>query len=377
MAVVHPIWGRNIHQYPCSYTLGSLVPELTAQSVLNSANTEAFGRAHDIIVLISKVGEEADPSKAKLMAQSISLEMLQSVLAAASFRTSFSALAEPRLVRGCIRIMSTVALDTGSSASPFSYEYGYVCFCILTIAFGLCFVGHSLDTIFRASDTKLKHRHPLVILAESVASTAGMNVHLSATMHYRNLTDQTTSVIAPREGLLLFNMLWGDRKLFLKAMVSTYVPGLSGVMHLLWQLWRVGRANSTDYDLLLGVPLYEVLRRCYLGVTRDQDRALTALISDTQCMADLWLHRSTVLDAEDSKTLLQGYIRRVTSPEIWHGGISVTSVSSVLEFVVRFAQQGAVEMFPPVFATTIRFLWNEANSNEQVQGDEVGNLEIA
>ncbi|KAG8729966.1 hypothetical protein FRC11_007660 [Ceratobasidium sp. 423] len=376
MSTVHPIWGRQIDKYACSFTLESVTPEFTTKSTLNIADVKTLDKARGTILEISKVGVEEDLDKIKCMAGDITLGMLQSVNDITSSRDSFPALADPQLVRGCVKLMSTVASSKSKPASPFSYEYGYICFRILTISFGLCLAGNDLDTAFKAASFASEdfNIHPLRALADIVASAVGSDVQMSPILNERNILDEGTLIIPAREGLRLFNILWGDRKLFLEAMLSTYVPALTGVLYMLWRLWRIGRKKSNEYDLLLGVPLYEILRRYCLGVTRDQDRALSLLITDSQCMADLWLHRSKILDVEDSKTLLRGYIHRVTSPETWHGGPSVLSLSAILEFVVRFAQPGADEPYPQLFIETVGFLWGEVHSDEQVEGDKIGNI---
>ncbi|CAE6528490.1 unnamed protein product [Rhizoctonia solani] len=376
VAKVHPIWGRPIDKYACSFTIESVIPESTTKSALNLADVEILDKTRTTILAISKIGAEEDSRKIKCLAQDVTLEMLGSVNDIASSRDSFPVLTDPQLVRGCIKLMLTVASSKSKSASPFSYEYGYICFRILTISFGLCLAGEDVDAALKAASVALgdSNYHPLRALATVVASAVQSNVHMAPILSEKNVLDEGTLIIPPQEGLHLFNILWGDRKLFLEAILSTYVPALTGVLYMLWRLWRIGRQKSSDYDILLGVPLYEILRRYCLGVTRDQDRALSALITDSQCMADLWLHWSKILDAEDSKALLRGYIHRVKSPEIWHGGPSVLSLSAILEFVVRFAQPGTDEPYPQLFTETINFLWDEIDGDEQVEGDKIGNI---
>lgn len=41
--------------------------------------------------------------------------------------------------------------------------------------------------------------------------------------------------------LQLWDLLFEDRKMFLKALYYTDLPGLSGVMFLLWQYWHLQR----------------------------------------------------------------------------------------------------------------------------------------
>lgn len=40
---------------------------------------------------------------------------------------------------------------------------------------------------------------------------------------------------------MLFDLLWEDRKFFLQALVSTFSPGLTGLLFLLWRYWRLER----------------------------------------------------------------------------------------------------------------------------------------
>jgi hypothetical protein len=46
---------------------------------------------------------------------------------------------------------------------------------------------------------------------------------------------QQPVLVSRPEALSLLNMLWEDRKMFLRAFTSTYSPGLSAVIFLLWR----------------------------------------------------------------------------------------------------------------------------------------------
>ena len=138
--------------------------------------------------------------------------------------------------------------------------------------------------------------------------------------------------------------------------------------------WFYTSRTSSDSDIRIGAPLYELLRRYNLGVTHDQDVALSSLLFDTQFLEDMWLERRELADAKDSKMLIHGYIYRITTPATWHYRPNICSVHPVLEFVVRFAQPGAENVFPSLFAVTVSFLWNEAEGKQHITGNDMANI---
>ncbi|CAE6406586.1 unnamed protein product [Rhizoctonia solani] len=376
---VHPTWGRYMGQYYGSFTFQSLMQELRSNMIAAShrANILPMNKGMAAIRAISNIGQEDDSKKIKSMASGITLQTLRDVLDMSWYKMTLAFLTEPELIRGCIKLMDTVIPNGHKTASPFSYEYGYLCFRIATISFGLCLTEPMLDSAFKAAaqDLRSGRIHPVIIVADIVANSVKRTVQLSPTLKNNKTVNQAVLIVPTRDLSHLLDILWTNRNLFLRTMLHTYTPGMTGLMYVFWQLWRNGRQqSSSDSDIRIGTPLYELLRRCNLASTQDQDAALSALLFDTRFIEGSWLERSKLLDAKDSKTLIRGYIYRITTPATWHYRPDVRSVPPILEFVVRLAQPGAENVFPALFTGTIGFLWNETEGKQQMSGDDLAGI---
>ncbi|CAE6431269.1 unnamed protein product [Rhizoctonia solani] len=379
MVESHPTWGRHMDQYYGSFTFQALMQELHSNmlSAAQRANIMPMNKGMSAIRAISNIGQENDSNKIKSMASDITLQTLRDVLDMSWYKMTLAFLTEPGLIRGCIKLMSTVIPDGHKTASPFSYEYGYLCFRIATISFDLCLTEPMLDSAFKvaAQDLRSGRIHPVVIVAGIVADSAKRIVQLSPTLKNNKPVNEAVLIVPTRDVSHLLDMLWTNRNLFLRTMLHTYTPGMTGLMYIFWQLWRIGRQRaSNDSDIRIGTSLYELLRRYNLACTQDQDAALSVLLFDTQFLEDSWLERRKLIDAKDSKALIHGYIYRITTPSTWHYRPHVRSVPPVLEFVVRFAQPGAENVFSALFADTIGFLWNETEGKQQMSGDDLAGI---
>ncbi|KAG8708950.1 hypothetical protein FRC11_006024 [Ceratobasidium sp. 423] len=331
----------------------------------------------DAIRALIDLGKERDEEGIKSMARGITLQHLRDALDMSWYKGfMISLLAEPEVVRACVKLMATVIPEGHETASPFSYEYGYLCFRIAAISFSLCFTESLLDSAVKDALTDLRRGnvHILEVVSGLVADCVKHEVQLSPTLQNKKVSYGGVMILQSRDALCLLDMLWADRNLFLRVILQTYTPGITALMHRFWQLWRNDRLTSSDGDLRLGVPLYELLRRYHLGVTRDQDTALSALLSDTLFLGDLWLSHSQLLDAKDSKTLIYGYTHRLTTPETWRYRPKIRSLPPILEFITRFAQQGAEHVFASLFSITISFLWGQIECKNQIKGDDIINI---
>ncbi|CAE6496483.1 unnamed protein product [Rhizoctonia solani] len=376
LTILHPIWGRDIGQYYGSYTFLAFKQELHSNiiSATQRANFVPMNKGMHAIRIICQIGKEENEIKINSMARDVSLQILRDALDMSWYKLLLKFLAEPEIIRGCIKLMGTVIPDGESSASPFSYEYGYLCFRIATISFGLCLVENSLDSAFKAAvlDLRSGRLHPLEVVAEVIADSVKRIVQSSPTIKNGHKMDERALMVPTRDVTKLMNLIWDNRDLFIRVVSHTYTPGMVGLMYIFWQLWRISRCReSSDGDQRLGAPLYELLRRYNLGVTSDQDVALSSLLSDTRFLRDTWLGHSELTDAKDSKALMHGYIHRISTSDTWHYKPHIFSIAPILEFVIRFAQPGAQNVFPLLFSATTRFLWSEIEGKQQIAENDI------
>lgn len=91
---------------------------------------------------------------------------------------------------------------------------------------------------------------PLQVLSRSIAKVVEGGVHVTEggghcdwVLGWAELNHHAPlDTLVPRsDASTLLDLLWMDRKLFLKALSMTYSPGLSGIMFLLWRQWHLAR----------------------------------------------------------------------------------------------------------------------------------------
>ncbi|CAE6447459.1 hypothetical protein ACGC1H_002415 [Rhizoctonia solani] len=126
---IHPWWGQRSEQYVHSWGSDSFRKRANWDA---RAESEIRNHAR---TAISKVCNLGLPEEAEDGSPSITLSMLRPIAGLALSPETFAELGYPKLVDGCLRLMRTVAL---SKFKLFEYEYGYICFRIMTIALDVC-----------------------------------------------------------------------------------------------------------------------------------------------------------------------------------------------------------------------------------------------
>ncbi|CAE7093542.1 unnamed protein product [Rhizoctonia solani] len=319
--------------------------------------------------VIGDIGRETSSEKVTRMASGVTLQTLRDMLDIAWYKGPVAFLTEPDLARGCIKLMANVNPNGDKSTSPFSYEYGYLCFRIAAIAIMLCLTEPLLDSAIEeyVSELRSGELHVLKLFARVVADF----VHRQVLSAPKNKTFKERDMIVPfQEAQSLLHIIWTDRDLFLRVVLETYTPGLTGVMYLLWQMWHVGRQRSSDNELPLGVPLFDILWRYSWGMFDDQARASVALVNDIHFLRVPWIEQTHCFDMRDSKVLTDGYVRRLANPATRP---HISSITAFLPFVANLAYPGS-EDTSSIFAATISYLWDKVEDKQQLDGGEIGNI---
>ncbi|KAL5638987.1 hypothetical protein ACGC1H_003383 [Rhizoctonia solani] len=127
----HPVWGRPIEVYATSYELDSSLQELVPNATPGTTMLMIPAEPLRFIKEISKIGEEHNEVQVKSLARNVNLEKLKAILEITSVHQSLLFLRNPLLVPGCIKLMT--AMDATEEQSLFRYEYGYLCFRIISI----------------------------------------------------------------------------------------------------------------------------------------------------------------------------------------------------------------------------------------------------
>ncbi|KDN44353.1 hypothetical protein RSAG8_05617, partial [Rhizoctonia solani AG-8 WAC10335] len=238
-----PLWGLPLNEYVDHYQFENIKQRgrLNEDPGFTSAREAA-----DALSALARVGDGGGPNDSKALSISVNMQNLRAILKLVPYPRAYRSLARPAAIGGCIKLMSGIKLDGRSS--PFSYEYGYLCFRVLTIVLGICILDRSglLDPSIRAMP--VDHRtHPQLDIMQHLGHyvSSGIFQDLSKAggdgldwmfgwNKVEGLPEQYPLVnISDIE--LLSSMLWNDRKVFFKALKSTYYPGISAVVFVLWR----------------------------------------------------------------------------------------------------------------------------------------------
>ncbi|KDN33757.1 hypothetical protein RSAG8_13155, partial [Rhizoctonia solani AG-8 WAC10335] len=333
--------------------------------------------ARSCMQIIATLSKEEDEIKFDLLAGQVTLEMLRCLLLLSSSGQGVLYLTQPPLIRGCIRLMKTIKVD--SHVSPFSYEYGYLCFNIAKMALGCCLVEkfnkqHIAELMERIWANYQTKDNPS-ILTEQLSEIFLNETTKSSPREARcdwifGWSDPPAHgghpnlIVAESDALDLMNVLWNDRKAFLKSLSSTYTPGALIILLLIWQYML---RNGLQRDLpdpglqtpLLG-PFLDLSWRFAL-VAMPADYALayrTALIT----MFYLEELTESAVDMEDSRTIINAYIKSIPIIEdtVLYRQVALGLYPHLPRFVVRNILPGTADLFPALIKTILGRMWEMA-----------------
>ncbi|KAH7325307.1 hypothetical protein B0J17DRAFT_772435 [Rhizoctonia solani] len=139
---VDPRWGRPLEDYVPSYDIAAAQKRgLVTQEMEEEAQKvkdRIYGEA------LSVRGQVSNPGNLVGL-KDITFQMLEAVLELTISPRHLHFFADPIFLGGCIRLLTQVKPE--GKLSPFSHEFGYLCFRIIAIGTGACIlkVTDSLD----------------------------------------------------------------------------------------------------------------------------------------------------------------------------------------------------------------------------------------
>ncbi|KDN34801.1 hypothetical protein RSAG8_12136, partial [Rhizoctonia solani AG-8 WAC10335] len=334
----HPRWGRLIGSYPLSdvnestLSVDSEVAGLRAMKEISGLATEAQA-----------------PSQTDLEQHSnIKISILQLALRLSQDPMKIHHLADPPVVSGCIRLMKVIIGRTPGVASPFSYEFGYLCFRLLVVTLNACLLdrwGRLDDALARREQLPRAAAHVLISIEASSA------VH----KQFENLVNGgDCDPVLEIETLL--GILWDDRKLFLRALMldAPIASGLSGLLFLFAR--RVAQeSDSKENPSPLRKMLYELALRYYLVQDDSQFGPTLNVISSNPCYGD-WIYKAKHVDANDSRWIMTAFINRLSrrsDPE--HP--TMEDASMMLRYVPLATDAQTQDLLPEVVKLVIEHGW--------------------
>lgn len=238
------------------------------------------------------------------------------------------------------------------------------------MALGMCLLERS-DDLDATIDDILSDPYtaPLFVFSEHVSKVVQKEIHLAPNEKYWDhiLGWAQLDKHEPREPLvmrfdasMLLDLLYDDRKYFLKSIASTYSPGLSGVFFLLWRYWRLERMSRARRDSgslkRLASPFCEILWRYCLIATTDQAYSLMLIHNDVGVQAQHWEEK--IIDVEDSRAVVSALIDRILLPEEFlYMPLAPMPMLILMTFVTPFVEHGAKDLYPLLLGSTVKHMW--------------------
>ncbi|CAE6455461.1 unnamed protein product [Rhizoctonia solani] len=233
----HYRWGLPVHSYPKLYTKHRIAASLQpSNSLVLAKHTDWRSIAIATIGDICKLDQlTPHPHVIETAAARITLHTLKSVLELTRFPSEFVNFALPSLIAGSIVLMSSV------QPTPFSYEYGYLCFRILVFSLNTCLIKHgrNLDYTIQRMSSAAPGRHlsffwqgAADLLIGELGSIARLEKRLTQIVNHG--PQQFPVLELPKLDMLL-NVLHRDRKQFLVALMTADSLQLSSLLFILWK----------------------------------------------------------------------------------------------------------------------------------------------
>ncbi|CAE6490263.1 unnamed protein product [Rhizoctonia solani] len=335
VAPSHPRWGRVIGTYSLS-------------SDVNGANLSLDSEITGVEAMkkISRLATDADASS--WSDSGINISTLECALRLTQDPMQVQHLANPPVVSGCILLMKTTVGRTSGVASPFNYEFGYLCFRLLVATLNACLLD-----IWNRVDEVLVRRDQFPHAAAHVL----VSIEVSSAVHKQFENLQATLLLRSEVETLL-DILWEDRKLFLRAFMLD-VPiasGLSGLLLLFARCVAPERDSQQNPNgSTLKKKLYELALLYYLVQDSSQIGLTLNVISSNACYGD-WISTPKHVDAEDSRTIMTAFIKRLSEcSDPVH--LIMEDASMMLRFVPLAIDAQTQDLLPEVLKHSIEYGW--------------------
>ncbi|KDN33686.1 hypothetical protein RSAG8_13224, partial [Rhizoctonia solani AG-8 WAC10335] len=350
---VHLHWGRIIDDYDGTYVYDvKAAREQVALSpqVMDALHTDGT-KAVDKICALGESSRDPDWNNA---ANRIVLPLLQSLVDYTVFPCSLHKLGNPLVVRGCIKLLKSITRF--GRPSPFSYEYGHLCFRILLIAFDYCVLKlseHHGDWVTEATQPKNQLLKgglaPMLSKAVSelideciVDGDEGGYSRFIASLPW---TDSYTGpLVKPGDIRLLTQLLDEDRKHFLIFLRSNYSLRLSALLYTMFQVMHRTPPTTANRPFVQAFSRHQYV----IDISKEYEST------------------GQRLDTEDSKLVLRAYTDRLTllsdsSP--LHPRATSPLAAELLQYASPLVSDGCETLIPAVVGATMRCISDDLKGN--------------
>ncbi|CAE6511026.1 unnamed protein product [Rhizoctonia solani] len=369
---VHLHWGRIIDNYDGTYVYDVKAARqqvALSPQVMDTLHTDG-GEAIDKLYALGNSPINPDWNNAS---NRIPLPMLQSLVDYAVFPCSLPKLGNPLVVRGCIKLLKSITRF--GRPSPFSYEYGHLCFRILMLAFDYCVMKLS-DTVEDWMTEATQPKNQLLkeglapMLSKAVSELIDECIVEGDEGFYSNFTvslpwtdSYKGPLVDPHDIRALTEILDQDRKHFMIFLRSNYSLRLSALLYTMFQVMH--RTPPT----LQNRPFIQAFLRVYMrslllapGYPSHwgwQHQYVIAMSKDYQST-------SQSLDTEDSKLVIRAYMDRLTilsASSPLHPRVTSPLAAELLQHVLPFVGDGCESLIPPMLCAIIRYMWQDLGEN--------------
>lgn len=355
-------WGRPLNLYAISYDVAAAKKRETLDSRTATEARDAINRICQLGAQVHQVNHNGETDE-------ITLAMLEAVLKLALSPQTFRNFASPPLISGCIKLMALVKVS--GKISPFSYEYGYLCFRIIAIALSVSLIER-IQLLDMMTDEMMDDPETELLVTLTRYASAALASVLEATEDERDsdwLLGWIKSPHHPQQPFLvqradtssLLHVIWEDRKAFLKALVSTYLPGLSPVLFILWRYVSVEcTLKNHPSPKLLAAPLCEILWRYMFVATTNQSPVLIHINNGLNAtnLSEAWESSPKISDLEDSRTMLKAFIARLSAVDsLSYRPLAGAAIPIFMKFVTPVIQPGTEDLVPSLLELALHRFW--------------------
>ncbi|CAE6491135.1 unnamed protein product [Rhizoctonia solani] len=177
-----------------------------------------------------------------------------------------------------------------------------------------------------------------------------------------------TEIVSRSDASTLLGMIWDDDKQFMKAMMWTYSPALSGVVYLLWAYVHYEQyLKDHPHPDRFMIPFVDVFFRCVLCSTPDQALALSIIRLWNFQASHFWRNAPIKVRSElaDSRLMIQAYLNQLNfgiEPIVVprsddDSSLPIEDIPDTLHFILRHYVPGCEDLVPSLVGTTIRKCW--------------------
>ncbi|CAE6390704.1 unnamed protein product [Rhizoctonia solani] len=364
----HWHWGLPVQSYPKLYTQDAIAAHFRTSLEGNiNWRSSAISTISDICKLVQPTRRQSSVGPS---ASHITISMLKNVLELTRFPSEFQNFSLPSLVAGSILLMSSV------EPTPFSYEYGYLCFRILVFSLNTCLIdyGYNLEFTIERMSSAPPGTHlnffwvgtADLIAGELSPSILGFEKRLTHVLDPNR--DQLPILEGPMLDILL-NLLHKDQKNFLAALMTADSLQVSGVLFILYKYLESERRvrGESDYNQKLFCPYSQIFRR-YRLVFPEIEHENQVLVTISLSLPGMHkVQDNKIVDQEDLRNIICSYNRCLESPQT----TSCKDVGHHMGFVTSLFAPGCDNLVPSMINSSFRALWNTWSKTD---GDTAANV---